>query len=567
MSPPGALASQEDLPRLAIVVDARSGVVRAVSHGVTMPNLSALVERAATDPVGEDLRPALPRSLECAPERVAALQPAASAFGCSVTATRSLPAADRALNGLFTYLSSVSSTLPSTNLPWAELTREAIALEPWSATPDSVRFHLQSDDPQVDGLVVVLLGMAGEQIGFSVFPSKEAHDTFLDVTGMLTSEAPASFACRVVQLDRTDEDDPIVVAQATAAGLVFGALNLSLVDYHEGRPRRMTAEAELATFRAVEAVLATWERHHKVIYRHPARQRVAVYRGGQVTLNTVPPHMSFTAPERPPPVGVLDDRPRAFGWFPVGVFDDPLPTVFFKYAKADALRASKAIQGLDAIEVDTDPYGNLLINGWAGRQSLGLIAALDAALVDLWVLRTSPVVRVCVAKGGARRHTVRANDVVSSFATRVRGAQAPTVQLNDPAWDDPDPRGMLRAAHWRGDPTQWPKASALLHSFVAPLRPEHRPPSDHEGLFRASNRVWNAVVAADHRGDHSHCAALLQHAPAVLGGTEGVKKLIARKRACCPLDSRIFVVDEVGVQHGELMLQMMWMPGTLPARR
>lgn len=418
--PPGLMALDVKFAGLVLVVDAQTGMVRAAEPLASLDGLTAAVTKAATKPIDTEA-PMLPSALHCHPDIAGLLAAAAAVLGCKVVPTHELLDADHALKELLAFISPTVSWLPRTDLPWSQLLRDSIVQAPWRELPDSVLFCLSSDDPTLDGRVVIVLGMAGEQFGFSIFPSLP---DFADFLAVVMAPPPTgqgiAFNCLAAHFEPLADHDPEQVDAAKAGGWVAGGLVLTLIDYEDGQPNPMTPDVEMVTVQAVQAVLATWRAHGRALAAVSTEHNVVVQGGVHVKVQAVPeladaPHVFVQRP-----LGLLDAHPRLFGWEPDGMFGETVPMLLFKYAKADAIRTSIALSGLDRIHVV--PVGRwLLIEGWAGATHLGLLTSLAGDLYRRSVLTGAPRLRLCVAKGGARRRSYRKSDFVLDVSVPSQG--------------------------------------------------------------------------------------------------------------------------------------------------
>lgn len=122
------------------------------------------------------------------------------------------------------------------------------------------------------------------------------------------------------------------------------------------------------------------------------------------------------------------------------------------------------------------------------------------------------------------------------------------------ALNDPDPRGLLRGASWRGPPQTWPKSSDVLLSCVSPLvTAKEAGVEPVERLVRAAAWIW--TLEAEGR---SFDEIALHPAPLGLVGPGLTLALLRRKKRWYGLDRRPIYVRGLRFVGDELKLDTTW---------
>lgn len=573
---------------VGLVVDADSGDVLAADLVLEAEALADLAVNAAEQPLSGV--PRRPRRLACRSEHALLLRRAASALGCEILRQEVLPAADAALVALAGHVQQVSEALPVTDLPWGQLLRRASQLAPWTALPDSVEFHLACDhDERLGGSVAIVLGAAGQQYGFTVYPSVQAHRQFLDLVYAPGGALGQAFDCWAVHFEPVEDiPDRDLVEMAHGKGLVHDGRMLSLGQYRDGQPGRMTPEVERAAFLAVQAVLQAWERHGDGLAWEDTETSVALQGGVRATVHTRRPGCARAAPGvavreaavgqdafAAPAPGLFETKSHLAAFLPDGFYGEPPAAMIFKFAKADALRVAKQLSGLDRLLLVRGPDGATHVYGRHADHSLQRLGKLGARAVSPEQTFGLTELRLVVAKGGAKRRSYTKHDAAYSEvlpllwpddagAEEVEGAAGLGFQATDTValdlWNERDPHGLLRGTGWSGEIRHWPKASAVLHAFVAPLRPERVPEEALEPLYMVAATAWNGVVLADERGETEVLEKVLSASTQGLPSDGLMERMVARKRRFFDADSRILHVEGVRKEAGEIVLRVMWSP-------
>jgi hypothetical protein len=495
------------------------------------------------------------------------LRPLSVALRCTLTPTRRLQEAERALEELARHVVARLGRLPTTDLPWSRLMRRALEAAPWRSLPDSVLFLLNAEDPLLDGRVAIVLGNAYEQHGFTVFPSLEAH---IDFHAQAMGAAPGTaldFDCQTIHLSRLGEEEPAHIEAARARGLVQDGFVLSLTEYSGGTPHPLDPGSERAALQVVEAILTVWDRVGPRLAERPSRGAVEVTPGLRVEVTTMPsagPLLDLAhdlaEPHQP---ALLDTAPRIIAFYEQGLFGATMPTLIVKYGKPDATRAVRAVGALDAVSVEIDASGRATLDGWIGPRCVGPLTVLTGAWGAAAAMLAAGEVRFVISAGGARRRSFAEHEFLLDRRIEVLevegGPDAETLR-----WRDPDPQGLLPGASWAGDVRRWPKASAVLHAFLAPLDLTRRGLGEAKRLADSGAAVWNAVVRADAHGSSGALQRLLAGDATEPATLELLRRLVERKRRCFPQDTRQMVVTDVRIERDALFLVVTWTNGADP---
>ena len=553
---------------LALVLDTRADKIRGAAPMQSLAELPELVLQAAVAPPG-DCKPARPRSIQCQAQHAARLADVGRRLGCSVQPTGNLGAARAAADQLAEYLSPREAGLPVTPVPWGQLNARLFANPPWGFLDDGVEFHFRSSDASLDGRVALVLGLAGQQYGFSIFPSEESHWRFRN----RSQQGPRSvqlvgIEALMVHFDPPSELPKSFVAAARQAGLVYrgqGGFELvqTLFALKEQQLGPMTPGEEFSAAGVVEAVLEMWRRCGTDLVGEGGEERIQLSDGRSVVV-TVPVRFGFAA-------GLDDDEALplfeeyahlAFsGTGPGGV-----PTLIFKYAKAHALKVAGWIEGIERVRVEGGMGQPLRLFGDSAVHDYGLLLVLEPDHPISHLVTGHSAVELIVSSGGAKRRSFNPKDIVFQTTVTVEGAAAAGgVGEDDFAatfdFDTLDPDGVLGGKDWSGAPDSWPKASAALMAFGAPMELDGAPVEVADVMYRLLAMIWNAVVAADFMGMPNK-VELVRALELPLPIPDAIDKLVARKRACFPRDNRVLKVTDVTVREGDLHVGVDWVFGT-----
>lgn len=562
-----------DVIGIALVVDARADRIRGASPLTDLAELSDVVLQAATEPPG-DCKPARPRSLQCQPGHARALAEAGRRLGCSVQTTRTLKAAETAAALLADHLSPGIMGLPVTDAPWSQLGAQLFADPPWSTLDDGVELHIRSEDGSLDGRVALVLGLAGQQFGFSIFPSAASLDRFRSrprpSPGSLGLEGIEAL---LVHFDPPEELPKPLVQAARRAGLVHreaGRFELvqTLLALDGEVMSPMTAVEERAVAGIVEAVLEMWRRRRAALVDEGGEERILLADGRAVVVSV--PRRAGCGPlfgdDDPSADDVEEPLLDTYDHVPfTAMGPDGVPVVILKYAKAHALRVAGWIDGIERLVVVAVPGQPVSVFGEAAHKSYGLLLRMDADHpVAEWLASRSPIALI-VSSGGAKRPTFHAKNIVFEAQVTVEvvgSVPVDAVRADDEVYDDfdfetLDPDGLLGGKDWSGPPETWPAASATLMAFGAPLELDGAPLEVADVMVRLLTIVWNAVVAADFMGLPDK-VELVRTLALPLPVPDAVDRLVARKRKCFPLDNRVISVADVAMDGGELRVRVDW---------
>ena len=556
---------------IALVVDVRANRIRGASPLTDLAELADVVLQAAMDPPG-DCKPARPRSLQCQPRHASALAEAGRRLGCSVHQTRTLKAAEAAAEHLADYLSPEMVGMPRTDAPWRELVAGVFADPPWATLDDGVEFHFRSEHAELDGRVLLVLGLAGQQLGYSIFPDVEALDRFREGVG----RGPGAMAldhleALLVHFDPPERLQGALVRAARRAGLVQREADqaeqvLNLVALEGGTLRPMTAEEESTAAGMVEATQQMWRRHRDALLVGGVVAGITLADGRMVEVavhhRSEPAH-DFDA------VDPFDDNgvvPLLDLFEHLAIFDARpgiVPTIVFKYAKAHARKVAAWLEGLERLRVVAAPDGLVcvFVEGAEHREEPLWIREAGHPIAKLLVRH--PEVTLIVSSGGAKRQSFHRKNIV--FEARVAvdrvgwpgGGEGSGPDGDDFDFESLDPNGLLAGKDWSGPVGTWPAASATLMAFGNPLELDGAPLEIAEAMYKLLTLVWNAVVTADFQG-RTEKVDFVRSLALPLPIPDAIERLITRKRRCFPQDNRIMKVAEVTRSAGVLRVGVEW---------
>jgi len=539
-----------ELAGVLFVVHAGDGLVRQAAPMTVGDELDVMVLQAATAPAAP-IRPGRPRTIRCRPALRDRLVPVAKALGASLRVTEALPAVDESAESMGQHFSAGPPPIPGDPEPWRDLVKEAVKQAPWEQLSDGVQFGFHGRGPELDQVVGVVLGQAGLQRGFVLFPTTADYDCFLDQAEMGFDAFDEPWTSWCVHLEPVDELEPSHRTVTERLGLVHEGLALQLfcvASDGEGRPLEQAEER--ACLAAVQGMLATCAAFGSALELQPGTCRMATT-AGPLTVTTLPPE----------PLGVdepliLDVDHRTVFLLPRGTVGDP-PAMWMKMAKRDAVRLSGLLRGVDAISIEPIGGGEVDVRAWAGDTDLGVLTRVgsDPQLWEVWQRVGGG--RLLIGAGGSKRRTLRDRDVVSMHdVTYLEDGdehdEAPGPAMFDGTWRD--------EASWDGPPETWPKASTVLLDFASTLGTEILPPEAVEQALGVAANVWSAVVLADNGGDPTTLSLLRDQTRAQPAFAAMVETMIERKREEFAQDSRIMMVQGCELRDGRFDVNVVWRP-------
>ncbi len=280
---PGMEIEGAALAGILLVAESDTGLVRHVQPLLQGQDPSQALILAASAPAPPNT-PGRPGALLCRGSLAMGLRRAAAAFGVQVTVQSSLPHADMAATGL---LVSMAGGLPSDPAPWEPLVQALISTAPWEHLPDSVQFRFLGGPAAVGGGVGLVLGQAGAQRGFVLYPTQADFQAFSDMIEAGRPVPGTTFTCWCAHLDPLADFPERTRGMLESAGLARDGLGLRLF-VMDGFESRSVSRDEEASFRAALAgMLASWTRHGEALNEGPnvARTQTEV---GELTVFSVP---------------------------------------------------------------------------------------------------------------------------------------------------------------------------------------------------------------------------------------------------------------------------------------
>ena len=481
---PGVQIRDEVLIGMLLVVE-HSGLVRMAAPITDRAEIAETVEQAARAPVS-GTKPGRPRKLVCTPELRFALRGVARGLGANLEVRDVLPGVEEAVNSLQDFLAIGISLVPEDPTPWRDVMADLLRERPWKALPDSVLFRFGPHESLEDAVAVVV-GALGEQLGVLFYADEADYWLYLDQarSGEIDMEQ-LDFWC--AHLDPVDEVPEAHVEIGREIGLVQDDLVLQLYAVRGRETCRLDSKEERSLLAAVQGILGAWRAHGRALASVGTSTRVCTFLG-ELEVRTTPDTEHLDLPEP-----LILEVAHQVVLHRALMDGEELPALTMKMAKRDAQRLARIIDGnyeVDAISmVEFEDHVDIL--AWEGPHEVGVLARIprQAGVLDPW--RAMGRGALFVSAGGAKRRSLRPEDVILALHVDLYDPTATAEPLFE--------AGSLEGASWEGPATSWPKASTVLLDFAAPLRVDQAPAQEAEQAIHVAAMVWSGVVLADQGG-------------------------------------------------------------------
>lgn len=552
-----------EVAAIVLVLDVRANRIRTAGPLEDLSELSDFVVEAAVTPPA-DVKPARPRSLVCLPAHAALLADASRQLGCTVTPSKHMKEADAALQHLTEYLAPAQFGMPQTDAPWPQLMATAFADPPWAQLDDAHLVTLRSEHNELDGRVVAVMGQAGMQLGFAIYPNLQAYERFVEETAHRDPNRLTNLEALLVHYDPTEELEKATVSGLLRAGLVHHDKAQQLYRFADGELQPMSPVEEQTTAAVVDAVLKVWNGHRASLLQPGIPATVQTFDGREVAVSIAFDEDLFAHPTMEDGL-VFEDPPiltRHNHLMFVARFSNQPPLLVFKYNKQHALQIADEVVGIDRLELLPGPMGSVALVGWEGDRRIGLLTVHSQSPDHTEFLLQQDEIQFAISAGGAVRRSFSPRDVVYQNTVTVSVSPIDSLDTSafEPGFSELDPDGALRGKDWSGPLASWPAASAALMAFGGPLQLLGAPLAVATRSYEVLSLIWNAVVLADH-----------DNAPEVLSSITMLAKdempadltdlLIERKRRLFAEDCRLITVNDVSDRDGIRNVKVDW---TLP---
>jgi hypothetical protein len=434
----------EDLDGILLILEEGTGRVRAIGPVLARGGLWPLLSRALLEPAPPTV-PARPRALLVDdPSLSERLRQVAPEIPVSVVAE--LPAVKKALHVLLPQLEPLDDHDLKTNLErWAPALTELCRIAPWTLLPDSHVFHFRGEVPELAEAVAVVIGLAGQQEGVVVYPSREAYERFVALAASgLGKQAMSEVTATCLYVESGTDAE---TRAAAARGLALpGGRFPSAVVAQGSRVRAPSAREEQVLLAAVEAIVAVCGRTTQYDQR-PADTEVQTLLGPLVVFSEPPAHVDTPMANAFSHTVILttvahphEEREPELGL-----------AVIVKLAKRDALELAQELAAAESLQVERRRQGGVRLRLWADPQHLGAFCDLpvDGPLSE--ELLQARTVTLAVSAGGSKRRSLNPADVVMSVRLANRPPERRTMR-HDPVFDQPS--------------ATWPKVSDTLMRYT-----------------------------------------------------------------------------------------------------
>ncbi len=530
---------------MLMVVERPDGVVRYAAPVELGADIGAMLVVAATEPIPPQAR-ARPRTIRCRQAMKASLSSAAASLGAKLLITDDLPAIDEFADSLRGHMSAGPAWLPEEDGPWRTAMMEFVEAAPWRALSDAVLFQFTGGSNTLQNTVGIVLGLAGEQHGFVLYPCKQDYENFYRAARSGPGVLAADWSCWCAHLDFAEDLAPAHVAQARRSGLVRQGFVLQVFAMTPDGARPLQPHEERACVVALQGMLGAWKAKGERLEYEPSSIAVRTI-DGPVTVQT---HPGGAAVSQDKPV-ILDVEHLAV--LTKTQYDGvEQPTLVLKMAKRDAVRLSTLVEGVDGLTLEPTGHGELDVVAWVGRHRLGVITRVghNDRLWEPW--KEAGEGLLVITAGGAKRRRLRPQDTVSihSVGFEQPPEEADREGMFDSSW--------LDGASWEGPAETWPKASTVLLAFAEPLGLLQLPPEAVEQVAMIACTVWTAVVMADNAGDSTFLDDVRRSAASDPSTSAVFEMLIGRKRQEFPQDTRIMMLNSVARGQERVDVNVSW---------
>lgn len=533
---PGFTVRDVELAGVLMVVERSSGAVRGSVPLVVGEAAGPYLMSLAMDPP-EPFRAERPEAIWCRQERMPELAAGAMMLDTRLRATTELPGVDEAAAALAEHMAQGIVTLPPCPEAWTEPLAAWVEAQPWRNVSDGVQLLFAEGVSGLVGRVGTIMGQAGEQRGFLLYPSGDSYRRFVNAAGQGPGvDMFGGDTVLAVNFDPVHEVPRSHLRALERLGLVHQRFALITYAMSSEGVRPLEEEEEDLLLAALEASWALWVRSGGSL-----DDEIAVVEGahtalGQVSVLAVPEHLELI-PRR----DLLEDVPHR-SMAVVG--EDGRPAVVVKMAKRDAQRLARALERVDMLVAERNDPDEVTVVAWQDEAELGVIATLPGA-DDTWELwREHGAGWLIVAGGGARRPGFDPQATV--FRQEVDLAEA-----------EFDPAEMWDPREWDGPVSGWPDASQVLLAFAAPLRIDEMPLDEARELLDIAATIFSAVAKAD-TGDPRALEATAEHLSSVEGLDSVLHMMVDRKRRWFGRDERVMRVDDAYHEGGQLQVRVSW---------
>ncbi len=524
-----------------IIADRDTALVLGAAPIVADEEIGPHVLRAASAPA-EPNTPARPRSIRCRSDLRGELFDAARALDAKLTVQTHLPAIEDVCASMRHHFDDTGPPfLPTEPAPWKALFADLVRAKPWMALDDGVCFRYPSGSAILEDAVGLVLGMAGEQLGFVLYPTSEDHERFMEAVydGDIGAMLEVDVWC--AHIDPVADLPPDHVALAKAQGLVHDGRALHLFAVEPDGSRPLEPHEEVACLAALQGMLGAWHTHGVALLEHWPTTSVETA-AGRLMVELAP--ASIDEPE-----GVIFDVDHQIIFTAIILDGRKVPALVLKMAKRDAVRLAREIDDVDALSLDDSGDGSYDVVAWSGSDCVGVLTEIPAARQHWEDWRDGGA--LVISAGGAKRRTLQPQDAVLTLEVHLLDDELPAAE-NMLYGDD-----SLDGANWDGPPEEWPKASTVLLAFASPLGIAEMPREVMEKAIGFAATVWSAVVSADEAAKPE----LLNELSDGLAGSEVepvLEFLIARKRTAFAQDRRIMMVDHFKRSPGRVDVEVAW---------
>jgi hypothetical protein len=532
-----------ELDGLLLVVEPSTGAVRGAGPVARGGALSPVLLQAMQGPM-PPARPARPRALSCADEALARrLQAELKGTDIEVRLVERVPAAEAAAHALIEHLAPSRAPGLTVELPlWRSALTLLCQIAPWRVLPDSALFRFGREVPELADAVLLVLGLAGEQEGVVLYPSRGDYERFQRMALSGEMDIPEDITAWQLYLEPEGELEPDERAAVRAAGLSLpgGRMPVALA-LREGEGWPLTEREQQVLLAAIEAACRLCVEGLERLLDGP-REAVARTVLGPVTVRSQPPELL-------PETWVSSFEHAALIRFAQNRHEDrpseTVPGVVIKARKREAQKLARELSPIDGVSFEPGPEGALGLRVWEGPQDQGILCWLPVLPEVAALLASSPTLLLAVAGGGVTRE-LQQKDILRELRLSVRSG-ATRAARHDPVFDGP--------------PETWPKISEVLQRLLySVLGPDYEslPKKRLRAEVELASAVWNAVVYADFGGKPEVLEGLRDSVIDEPEQAVKVEVLVLEKRQQFPGDPRITGGVEVTVRKDGAWIMAKW---------
>lgn len=514
----------EELDGLVLVCESHSGLLLTAGPLLRGQDVWSILERAFA-PDFDQLPSARPRRALVSDSALRdQLEPGLSALRIQVEVVEELRAAEEAARSLLAAVQPKPSIGLNVELSaWRAALRSLVEIAPWRMMSDAVLLQFEGSRDLRD-TVAVVIGLAGEQVGVALYPNRETYLRFRAVSMSDSMDGLAGISALVLYLDPAKELDPDLVQQARDRGLLLSGDLVPYASKLSGAISRPAGETDQRALLAATQCLIALSSNSSVDLEMEAAAMEVDTVLGPVRVSSSPSFDLFYT--RDPTVDLVPSE-YAVGLLPS--FGDGKCQLVIKLRKPDAIELADRLEEVDSVQFEFGPVG-VCIYAYSGDTRLGLLVELDE-VEPIARIGTGSEINLCVSAGGPKRPRVYPKDFVMTRIVTIRGAAGRSGQAPDPIFREPM--------------QHWPKASATLLDFAAPLIEDSPPVEDVKATLDLAALVWSAIAKSDYEGDSSLLESLLEGFERVPAMAAMAIVFAMRKRNHFAGDPRIFVRPEV----------------------